>query len=168
MPFNHQGERSNKGHQSMAARQKTIASMSDTGEPVPTPSGQGKQPEAGQFRLQVDRQTKSSYVSYEAAEQAGLVIKQAHPVVQVAVYDAVGGVNKVLELPKAWSISRTQFLALSRSRDRAASTGTPCGWVLQKPISDAMVANRLCWHPVAGRLRGAPFGSPRQCRPYLR
>jgi hypothetical protein len=101
MPFNHQGERSNKGHQRMAARQKTIASMSDTGEPVPTPSGQGKQPEAGQFRLQVDRQTKSSYVSYEAAEQAGLVIKQAHPVVQVAVYDAVGGVNKVLELPKA-------------------------------------------------------------------
>jgi hypothetical protein len=52
-----------------------------------------------QFRLQVDRQTKSSYPSYEAAEQAGLQIKKSHPVVSVTVYDSVGGVNKSIDLP---------------------------------------------------------------------
>jgi hypothetical protein len=52
-----------------------------------------------QFRLQVDRQTKSSYTSYEAAEQAGLQIKKSHPIVSVTVYDSVGGVNKSIDLP---------------------------------------------------------------------
>jgi hypothetical protein len=85
----------------MAARQRTIIETSDADEPVPTPRGQGKQPETGQFRLQVDRQTKASYATYEAAEQAGLVVKQANPILQVAVYDALGGVNKILEVPKA-------------------------------------------------------------------
>lgn len=53
-----------------------------------------------QFRLQVDRQTKSSYASYEAAEQAGLRIKKSHPIVSVTVYDSVQGVNKSIDLPK--------------------------------------------------------------------
>jgi hypothetical protein len=72
----------------------------DTAEPVPNPPGQSKQPETGQFRLQVDRQTKASYVTYEAAERAGLAIKQSHPIVQVAVYNAAGGTRKFIELPK--------------------------------------------------------------------
>jgi hypothetical protein len=84
----------------MAARQKTITMVPDADEPVLAVVGQGKRPESGQFRLQVDRQTKASYLTYEAAEQAGLAIKQGHPILQVAVYDAVGGVNKILELPK--------------------------------------------------------------------
>lgn len=54
-----------------------------------------------QFRLQVDRQTKSSYASYEAAEQAGLQIKKSHPIVSVTVYDSVGGVNKSIDLPNS-------------------------------------------------------------------
>jgi len=54
-----------------------------------------------QFRLQVDRQTKSSYASYEAAEQAGLQIKKSHPIVSVTVYDSVGGVNKSIALPNS-------------------------------------------------------------------
>jgi hypothetical protein len=85
----------------MATRQKSINTVSDTEEAVPANVGQKQRPESGQFRLQVDRQTKSSFATYEAAEQAGLVIKQGHPLVQVAVYDAVGGVNKIIELPKA-------------------------------------------------------------------
>jgi hypothetical protein len=85
----------------MAARQRTIIETSDADELVPTPRGQGKQPEAGQFQLQVDRQTKASYATYEAAEKAGLVVKQANPILQVAVYDALGGVNKILEVPKS-------------------------------------------------------------------
>jgi hypothetical protein len=49
----------------------------------------------------VDRQTKSTHPTYEAAEQAGLAIKQAHPILQVAVYDTIGGINKILEAPKS-------------------------------------------------------------------
>jgi len=63
------------------------------------PVGQGKRPEIGQFRLQVDRQTKASYLTHEAAAQAGLAIKQAHPIVLVAVYDVGAGENTIIELP---------------------------------------------------------------------
>jgi hypothetical protein len=34
----------------------------------------------------------------EEAEQAGSAIKQAHPIVQVAVYDSKEGVNTIIEL----------------------------------------------------------------------
>jgi hypothetical protein len=86
----------------MAARQgtRTLTKIPEMEEPAQRPVGQGKRPEIGQFRLQVDRQTKASYVTYEAAEEAGLVIKQGHPIVQVAVYDAAEGINKIIELPK--------------------------------------------------------------------
>jgi hypothetical protein len=60
--------------------------------------GQRKQPES-RFCLQVDRQTKASYATYEAAEQAALVIKKRHPIVRVAIYDTVESVNKVIDLP---------------------------------------------------------------------
>jgi hypothetical protein len=63
------------------------------------PLGQRKRPEKGQFCLQVDRQTKASYATYEAAEQAALVIKKRHPIVRVAIYDTVESVNKVIDLP---------------------------------------------------------------------
>jgi hypothetical protein len=72
------------------------ASVSADTPMVPAPR---EQPE-NQFRLQVDRQTKASYATYEAAEAAGLVVKQNHPIVHVAVYDAKAGVNKVIELLK--------------------------------------------------------------------
>jgi hypothetical protein len=60
--------------------------------------GQRKRAES-RFRLQVDRQTKASYATYEAAEQAALVIKKRHPIVRVAIYDTVESVNKVIDLP---------------------------------------------------------------------
>lgn len=44
-------------------------------------------PRPERFRLQVDRQTKSSFSSFEEAETAGKAIKKAHPIVQVSVYD---------------------------------------------------------------------------------
>ena len=67
-------------------------------ESTPELSGQRGRPDMGQFRLQVDRQTKASYETYEAAEKAGLVIKKGHPILHVTVYDAIEGVNKVIEL----------------------------------------------------------------------
>jgi transposase len=65
-------------------------------ESVPEPDTQRKQADAGR---QVDRQTKASYATYEAAEKVGLGIKKEHPIVQVAVYDGVESVNKIIELP---------------------------------------------------------------------
>jgi hypothetical protein len=67
-------------------------------ESVPERATQRK-PVGGRFRLQVDRQTKGSYATYEAAEKVGLVIKKEHPIVQVTVYDGVKSVNKIIELP---------------------------------------------------------------------
>jgi len=66
---------------------------------VPEFVGKRKKPESGQFRLQVDGQTKASYATREAAEEAGLAIKKAYPVLQVAVHDATEGVSKIIELP---------------------------------------------------------------------
>ncbi len=70
-------------------------------EAASNPGGQGKRPETGQFQVQVDRQTKVSYGTYEAAERAGVAIKQNHPIVQVAVYNAGEGSTKIIELPDA-------------------------------------------------------------------
>ena len=78
---------------------KTITMPSGQEESVPEPVTQRKRPDAGRFRLQVDRQTKGSYASFEDAEKAGLGIKKEHPILQVAVYDGVESVNKIIELP---------------------------------------------------------------------
>jgi hypothetical protein len=58
-------------------------------------SPQSKRPEVGRYLLQVDRQTKGSYDTAQAAEAAGL----NYPKVQVSVYDSVDTVNKVINLP---------------------------------------------------------------------
>ena len=58
-----------------------------------------KRPENGQFRLLVDGQTKASYATREAAEEAGLAIKETNPILQVVVHDAAEGVSKIIELP---------------------------------------------------------------------
>jgi hypothetical protein len=48
---------------------KTITMPSASEEPIPEPVTQRKRAEGGRFRLQVDRQTKASYATYEAAEK---------------------------------------------------------------------------------------------------
>jgi hypothetical protein len=78
---------------------KTITMPSAPEEAVPEPVTQRQQPDAGRFRLQVDRQTKASYATYEAAETAGKGIKKNYPILQVAVYDGMESVNKIIELP---------------------------------------------------------------------
>jgi hypothetical protein len=80
---------------------KTLTRVPETEQPTPEQFKQRKRPEQGQFRLQVDRQTKGSYTTLEAAEAAGLAIKKGHPILQVAVYDGVASVNKIIELPGA-------------------------------------------------------------------
>ena len=79
---------------------KTITMKQDQEEPVEERVGQQKRADVGQFRLQVDRQTKQSYPTYEAAERAGIAIKKSYPLLQVAVYDLVASVNKIIEVPE--------------------------------------------------------------------
>ena len=68
-------------------------------ESVPEPVTQRKQADSGRFRLEVDGQAKASFATYEAAETTGLGIKNDYPLLQVAVYDSVESVNKIIELP---------------------------------------------------------------------
>lgn len=58
---------------------------------------QRHQPETGRYLLQVDRQTKRSFPTIEAAEQAGRVIKKSFPVLQVSVYDPVDCVATLIQ-----------------------------------------------------------------------
>ena len=84
----------------MAAR---VIKLREAEEPAPNivqeVLSQSKRPEVGRFLLQVDRQTKGSYATAEAAEKAGMVIKKGHPIVRVSVYDSVETANKIIELP---------------------------------------------------------------------
>ena len=89
-----------QGQARMATR---VIKLREAEEPAPKMVqevlSQSKRPEVGQFLLQVDRQTKRSYATAEAAETAGMVIKKDHPIVRVSVYDSVETANKIIELP---------------------------------------------------------------------
>jgi hypothetical protein len=100
-PASERKQEKHKENHEMAARPgtKTRTIALDHEEPTPETFDQRKKTESGQFRLQVDRQTKASYTTREAAEEAGLAIKKAYPILQVAVHDAAEGVNKIIELP---------------------------------------------------------------------
>jgi len=94
----------NEGNRSMARQDSKTITLAQPDpaveEPVPELLGRRKRPEVGQFRLLVDRQTKASFATYEAAEKAAMAIKTGHPIVSVVVYDAKGGENHVMELAK--------------------------------------------------------------------
>ena len=78
---------------------ETITMPSAPEKAAPEPVTQRKQHDGGRFHLQVDRQTKGSYATYEAAETAGKGIKKSYPILQVAVYDGIKSVNTIIELP---------------------------------------------------------------------
>jgi hypothetical protein len=60
---------------------------------------QKKQPERGRYLLQVDRQTKGSYTTSEAARTAALAAKKTFSVLQVLVYDNVEHTYTMIESP---------------------------------------------------------------------
>jgi hypothetical protein len=78
------------------AQDNGVASVSADPQVAAAPCEQAQ----NQFRLQVDRQSKAAYPTFEAAEAAGLAVKQSHPILHVAVHDVKAGVNKLIELPK--------------------------------------------------------------------
>jgi len=54
-----------------------------------------------QFYVAVDRQLKSGYATYEAAEKAARAIKKRYPQLQVTVYDAKEQRHTAIEQSKA-------------------------------------------------------------------
>ena len=84
----------------MALRSKTFTKPNGSEEPAEEVISQRRRPE-GRFLLQVDRQTKVSFSTFEEAEKAGLLIKKNFPVVRVAIYDSVTSENKIIEPAKA-------------------------------------------------------------------
>jgi hypothetical protein len=78
-----------------------LTRVPEVDQPVSEPIKQRKTAEEGPFRLQVDRQTKASFATFEAAKAAALVIKKGHPNLQVAIHDGVASVNTTIELPSA-------------------------------------------------------------------
>ena len=82
-------------------RTKTITIEPAAEEPAPEMIGQRKRPDLGNFRLEVDRQVKESYETFEAAEQRGLALKTKYPILQVAVYEIASGAKTIIEAPKS-------------------------------------------------------------------
>ena len=87
----------------MATRQMKMPVKENSEPEVEEVISQRKKPERGRFLLQVDRQTKGSYTTAEAAQAAALVIKKKYPIVQVSVYDSVDNSNTLVEAPAAAS-----------------------------------------------------------------
>ena len=81
-----------------------VIKLREAEEPAPEMAqevfSQSKRPEIGTILLQVDRQTKRSYATAEAAEKAGIVIKQGHPVVGYPYMTALKLRTKSLSCPK--------------------------------------------------------------------
>ena len=87
----------------MAPRQITMPSKDNSDREAEEVFPQRKRPESGRYLLQVDKQTKGSYKTAEAAQSAALEIKRAYPIVQVSIYDSVDNSHRVVELPGAAS-----------------------------------------------------------------
>ena len=85
----------------MATRQIKMPVKENSEQEVEEVLSQRKRPERGQFLLQVDRQTKGSYTTVEAAQAAALIIKQSYPIVKVSVYDSVENSSTQVEVPAA-------------------------------------------------------------------
>ena len=68
----------------------------EAGETVTQPFNQAREP-LHRFRLQVDQQTKASFIELGDAEKVGRDIKKAHPIVQVSIYDSEAGGRTLLD-----------------------------------------------------------------------
>ena len=74
----------------------TLPPKKENHETMPEKVSQAR-PKEERYRLQVDRQTKQSFTTSEAAEKAGKAIKKAFPNVKVSVYDNKEAKSTVIE-----------------------------------------------------------------------
>ena len=82
----------------MAPRQIKIPAKENSDKEAEEVVSQRERPERGRYLLQVDKQTKGSYKTPEAAQSAALEIKRAYPIVQVSIYDSVDNSARLVEL----------------------------------------------------------------------
>ena len=62
---------------------------------------QHQQPDTERYQLQIDRQTKRSFKTPEAARSAALEIKSRFPALQVSIYDDVTKSRTMVDVPKS-------------------------------------------------------------------
>jgi hypothetical protein len=60
-----------------------------------------QQPDTERYQLQIDRQTKRSFKTSEAARSAALEIKSRFPSLQVSIYDGVTKSRTMVDVPKS-------------------------------------------------------------------
>ena len=58
-----------------------------------------QQPDTERYQLQIDRQTKRSFKTPEAARSAALEIKSRFPALQVSIYDSVSKSRTMVDIP---------------------------------------------------------------------
>jgi hypothetical protein len=87
----------------MASRQIKMPAKSESEDDVVEVFSQRKRPEVGRYWLQVDRQTKGSFATAEAAQSAAQAIKKGYPILQVSVYDRAESTHTIVELSAASS-----------------------------------------------------------------
>ena len=76
-----------------------------------------KPPLTEPFHVAVDRQLKSGYETYEAAEKAALGIKRRYPKLHVTVFDAKEQRHTLIEQPRAVGSSNKNRLAEQVTRN---------------------------------------------------
>jgi len=79
---------------------KKVANAANT-EPTKQVRPQQRQPEAGRYYLEIDRQTKRSFKTSEAARAAAHEIKARFPALQVSVYDSTSKSRNMVDVPKS-------------------------------------------------------------------
>jgi hypothetical protein len=60
-----------------------------------------RQPDTERYLLQIDRQTKRSFKTPEAAQAMALEIKARFPILQVSIYDSVSNSRTVVDEPRS-------------------------------------------------------------------
>ncbi len=76
---------------------KKVANSEQSEEERP----QQRQPETERYLLQIDRQTKRSFKTSEAARSIALEIKARFPALQVSIYDNLTNSRTFIEVPKS-------------------------------------------------------------------
>jgi hypothetical protein len=60
-----------------------------------------QQPDMERYQLQIDRQTKRSFKTLEAAQSAALEVKSRFPALQISVYDSVGNSRTMVDISRS-------------------------------------------------------------------
>ena len=76
---------------------KKVANAEQTEEERP----QQRQPDTERYLLQIDRQTKRSFKTPEAAQAMAVEIKARFPILQVSIYDGVSNSRTVVDGPRS-------------------------------------------------------------------